>query len=115
MLIISDVICVHCQKLHNLFVGTLQTGRITSLRQAFLTCFLANAKVCSLYLYERTIDKNKAFMIALFSIHNEPTKHVYYSQPLLNYLAFQYFDNDEGYSRNESCALNLMSTFLLAG
>jgi hypothetical protein len=50
MLIISDVICVHCQKLHNLFVGALQTGRITSLRQAFLTYFLANANVCSLYM-----------------------------------------------------------------
>jgi len=36
---------------------------------------------------------------------------------LLNYLAFQSFDferrSDEGYSRNASCALNLISTFLL--
>jgi hypothetical protein len=34
----------------------------------------------------------------------------------LNYLAFQYFDlsvPDEGYSRNASCTLNLISTFLL--
>ena len=32
---------------------------------------------------------------------------------LLNYLVFQYFDIDEGYSRNASCALSLKSTFLL--
>ena len=30
----------------------------------------------------------------------------------ITYFAFQYFD-DEGYSRNESCALNLVSMFLL--
>ena len=92
-------------------IATAETSKVTTMHNDLTR----HAKVCSLYLYVRTIDKNKAFMIALFSIHNEPTKHVYCSQPLLNYLAFQYFDNDEGYSRNESCALNLMSTFLLAG
>jgi len=36
-------IYVHCQKIYNLFVCTLETGRKASQWQAFLACFAASA------------------------------------------------------------------------
>jgi hypothetical protein len=34
---------LHCHKLYNLFVRTLETGRNASLWRAFLTCFTVSA------------------------------------------------------------------------
>ena len=36
-------IYVHCQKIYNLFVRTLEKGRKASLWRVFLTCFAASA------------------------------------------------------------------------
>jgi hypothetical protein len=33
---------VHCEKLYNLFVGALETGRKAGLWRSFLACFAAN-------------------------------------------------------------------------
>jgi hypothetical protein len=67
---------------------------------------------------------NENMLVALLQTHTDFGYHVQvlrfsYSQNFLNYLSFKYFDfatlsvPDEGYSRNASCALILIETFLI--